>query len=76
MLCCWLDPALAKLMPLQVFAQHYGSHTTSEQKDALFALMRKHTHRSITPVIRRHLVQARARGEAMNTSGVEAMRTD
>ena len=40
---------------LLVFAQRYKTDLEAEQKEGLKALMRKHTHRAITPEIRREL---------------------
>lgn len=48
------------------FAQRYKSEVTRDQKDKLKGLMRQHTHRLITPEIRRELFSSRSRGEILD----------
>ncbi|KAI9296240.1 Bystin-domain-containing protein [Neoconidiobolus thromboides FSU 785] len=48
-----------------VFAQRYKQDITPEQKDALFEVLRKQNHHTITPEIRRELVSSTSRGEIM-----------
>lgn len=48
---------------LLTFVQRYKNDISSEQKEALFALLRKQTHFKITPEIRRELQAARCRDE-------------
>uniref|UniRef100_A0A1B6CJX0 Bystin n=1 Tax=Clastoptera arizonana TaxID=38151 RepID=A0A1B6CJX0_9HEMI len=43
------------------FVQRYKSDISSEQKEALLGLLRKHVHESITPEIRRELQNAKCR---------------
>lgn len=49
---------------LLVFVQRYKSDLTREQKEALRAVMRKHTHAGITDEVRRELFSVACRGEA------------
>ena len=46
---------------LLIFVQRYKEDITSEQKQALMELLRKHTHRNITEDIRREIVYSRSR---------------
>jgi essential nuclear protein 1 len=46
---------------LLIFVQRYKEDVTSEQKDGLLALLRKHKHHSITDEIRREIVLSRSR---------------
>lgn len=46
---------------LLTFVQRYKSDISSEQRDALLGLLRKQSHHSITPEIRRELQQAKCR---------------
>lgn len=46
---------------LLVFVQRYKEDMSSEQKESLFELMRKHNHDKITPEIRRELVNSKCR---------------
>lgn len=46
---------------LLTFVQRYKEDISSEQKDALFELMRKHVHEGITPEIRRELQNSKCR---------------
>lgn len=48
---------------LLTFVQRYKNDISSEQKEALFALLRKQTHFKVTPEIRRELQAARCRDE-------------
>lgn len=50
---------------LLTFVQRYKNDISSEQKDALFALLRKQQHLKLTPEIRRELVAARCRDVEM-----------
>ena len=43
------------------FAQRYKEDMSWEQKDALFNVLRAHTHTSITPEIRRELASSKCR---------------
>lgn len=64
---------------LLTFVQHYKNDISSEQKEALFALLRKQTHFKITPEIRRELQAARCRDEEAddaNRDGPGAMAVD
>ena len=45
------------------FTQRYKEDMSSEQKDALLDLLRKHNHPGITPDIRRELAESKCRGE-------------
>ena len=58
---------------LLAFAQHYKSEITSEQKEALKALMRAQPHAQITPEIRRELFSARSRGDPYTVGDAEGM---
>uniref|UniRef100_A0A0K8TT50 Putative cell adhesion complex protein bystin n=1 Tax=Tabanus bromius TaxID=304241 RepID=A0A0K8TT50_TABBR len=56
---------------LLTFVQRYKNDISSEQKEALFALLRKQNHPKITPEIRRELQAARCRDvEMMETKDV------
>ena len=46
---------------LLVFVQRYKEDVSSEQKQGLFGLLRVHVHHSITPEIRRELVNSKCR---------------
>lgn len=46
---------------LLVFVQRYKEDMSSEQKESLFELMRKHSHDKITPDIRRELSHSKCR---------------
>lgn len=46
---------------LLTFVQRYKSDISSEQREALLGLLRKHSHHSITPEIRRELQHAKCR---------------
>lgn len=46
---------------LLTFVQRYKSDISSEQKEALLELIKKHTHHEITNEIRRELANARCR---------------
>jgi len=46
---------------LLTFVQRYKSDISSEQKEALLGLLRKQSHYSITPEIRRELQHAKCR---------------
>lgn len=48
---------------LLTFVQRYKNDISSEQKEALFALLRKQNHFKVTPEIRRELQAARCRDE-------------
>lgn len=48
---------------LMTFTQRYKEDMSSEQKDALLELLRKHSHPGITPDIRRELAESKCRGE-------------
>lgn len=50
---------------LLTFVQRYKNDISSEQKDALFSLLRKQQHLKLTPEIRRELVAARCRDVEM-----------
>lgn len=50
---------------LLTFVQRYKNDISSEQKDALFALLRKQQHPKLTPEIRRELIAARCRDVEM-----------
>lgn len=50
---------------LLTFVQRYKNDISSEQKDALFALLRKQQHMKLTPEIRRELQAARCRDMEM-----------
>lgn len=50
---------------LLTFVQRYKNDISSEQKDALFALLRKQSHVKLTPEIRRELQAARCRDVEM-----------
>ena len=58
---------------LLAFAQHYKAEITSEQKEALKALMRAQPHAQITPEIRRELFSARSRGDPYTVGDAEGM---
>lgn len=45
------------------FVQRYKADISSEQRDALLEMLRKQTHHSITPEIRRELQNAKCRDE-------------
>jgi hypothetical protein len=49
-----------------VFAQRYKEDLTKEQKDALKAVIKVHTHPMIAPEIRRELDNSASRGEVLN----------
>jgi len=46
---------------LLIFVQRYKEDITSEQKEALMEVLRKHTHPGITPDVRREIVYSRSR---------------
>jgi essential nuclear protein 1 len=46
---------------LLTFVQRYKSDISSEQKEALLELIKKHTHHEITAEVRRELSNARCR---------------
>ena len=46
---------------LLTFAQRYKEDISSEQKDALFELLRAHVHAGITPEVRRELTNSKCR---------------
>lgn len=46
---------------LLTFVQRYKSDISSEQKEALLELIKKHTHHEITNEIRRELVNSKSR---------------
>lgn len=48
---------------LLTFVQRYKEDISSEQKEALFELLRAHSHNQITPEIRRELQQSKSRDE-------------
>lgn len=48
---------------LLTFVQRYKNDISSDQKEALFALLRKQTHFKLTPEVRRELQAARCRDE-------------
>lgn len=50
---------------LLTFLQRYKNDISSEQKEALFALLRKQQHPKLTPEIRRELQAARPRDVEM-----------
>jgi len=50
---------------LLTFVQRYKNDISSEQKEALFALLRKQQHMKLTPEIRRELTAARCRDVEM-----------
>lgn len=51
---------------LLVFAQRYKEDLSSEQKESLLALMRKHCHDKITPEIRREIANSKCRDVEMD----------
>jgi len=50
---------------LLVFVQRYKEYMSSEQSEAVQALLRKHTHHQITPEIRRELANAKSREDVL-----------
>lgn len=46
---------------LLTFVQRYKSDVSSEQKEALLELIKKHTHHDITNEVRRELASAKCR---------------
>jgi essential nuclear protein 1 len=46
-----------------VFAQRYKTQITKQQKQQLRYVLHKHTHRQITPLVRRELFESLSRGE-------------
>ena len=46
---------------LLTFVQRYKSDVSSEQKEALLELIKKHTHHEITNEIRRELMNSKSR---------------
>jgi len=50
---------------LLIFVQRYKQDMSSEQKDAVYELMKKHNHEQITPDIRRELTGSKCRDAAM-----------
>lgn len=50
---------------LLVFVQRYKEDMSSEQKESLMSLLRKHCHDKITPEIRRELVNSKCRDEEL-----------
>ncbi|XP_071569599.1 bystin [Temnothorax nylanderi] len=55
------------------FVQRYKSDISSEQKDALLGLLRKQSHHSITPEIRRELQHAKCRDAEVTEPKPEPM---
>lgn len=51
---------------LLTFVQRYKSDISSEQKEALLELLKKHAHQEITPEIRRELMNAKCRDLEIN----------
>ena len=51
---------------LLTFVQRYKTHISSEQKEALFELMKIQFHEKMTPEIRRELEHAKCRDEEMD----------
>lgn len=58
---------------LLTFAQRYKSDISTEQKEALLGLLRKQSHHSITPEIRRELQHAKCRDVEMTEPKPEPM---
>ena len=48
---------------LLVFSERYHKDVTEQQKQSLKMLLRNHSHRLITPLIRRELFSGRSRGQ-------------
>ncbi|XP_012259393.2 bystin [Athalia rosae] len=61
---------------LLTFAQRYKSDISSEQKEALLALLKKQSHHTITPEVRRELQHAKCRDIEVTEPAVEQMITD
>lgn len=59
------------------FVQRYKEYLSSEQKEALQALLRVHLHQQITPEIRRELMNSKCRDQIMQeeSSGGTQMET-
>lgn len=51
---------------LLTFVQRYKSDISSEQKEALLELLKKHVHQEITSEIRRELMNAKCRDLEIN----------
>lgn len=49
-----------------IFAQRYKQDLTKEQKDAIKAVIKCHSHLQISPEIRRELDNSCSRGEVLN----------
>jgi len=58
---------------LLTFVQRYKSDISSEQKEALLGLLRKQSHHSITPEIRRELQHAKCRDIEITETKSELM---
>lgn len=58
---------------LLTFVQRYKSDVSSEQKDALLELLKKQSHHSITPEIRRELQHAKCRDVEVSEPKIEPM---
>ncbi|KAL6263728.1 hypothetical protein P5V15_003814 [Pogonomyrmex californicus] len=58
---------------LLTFVQRYKSDISSEQKEALLGLLRKQSHHSITPEIRRELQHAKCRDIEVTEPKLESM---
>ncbi|KAJ8734044.1 hypothetical protein PYW07_014595 [Mythimna separata] len=58
---------------LLTFVQRYKADISTEQRDALLELLRKQSHITITPEIRRELQAAKCRDVEMNESAASAM---
>ena len=58
---------------LLTFVQRYKGDISTEQRTAIFALIRKKSHHSITPEIRRELFSAKCRDEEVGQAGGAAM---
>ena len=58
---------------LLTFVQRYKEDISSEQKKALLDLIRVHTHASITPEIRREIVNSKCRDEENQDNAIAAM---
>lgn len=61
---------------LLTFVQRYKSDISSEQRDALLGLLRKQSHHSITPEIRRELQHAKCRDIEITEPKSEPMVTN
>ncbi|XP_011158306.1 bystin [Solenopsis invicta] len=61
---------------LLTFVQRYKSDISSEQKEALLGLLRKQSHHSITPEVRRELQQAKCRDVEITEPKPEPMSID